>query len=96
MKRSVLATLLVLVILAGCGSVTVGRRLSVDPRSELKVGYDAKADVVKKLGQPFRKTVDSKGHEVWTYVWADGNGGGQKYTVAFNGADVVFLVEASE
>ena len=95
MKRIALC-LFVAATLAGCSPVTVGRRLSADPRSELKVGYDSKPDVVKKLGPPFRKTVDSKGHEVWTYVWADGNGGGQKYTVAFNGADVVFLVEASE
>jgi len=95
MKRFAIAALL-LATLAACAPITVGRRLTADPRSELKVGYDAKADVQKKLGQPYRKTVDSKGHEVWTYVWADGNGGGQKYTVAFNGADVVFLVEASE
>jgi outer membrane protein assembly factor BamE (lipoprotein component of BamABCDE complex) len=95
MKRFAIAALL-LASLAACSPVTVGRRLTADPRSEVKVGYDAKPDVMKKLGQPYRKTVDSKGHEVWTYVWADGNGGGQKYTVAFNGADVVFLVEASE
>ncbi len=93
MKRLILAAA---VLVSACAPATIGRRLSADPRSELKVGYDAKADVVKKLGQPYRKTVDSKGHEVWTYAWADGNGAGQKYTVAFNGADVVFLVEASE
>ena len=73
----------------------IGARFPIDPQKELKVGHDQKADVVRKMGQPYRKFIDSQGHEVFTYVWANGRGGGQKCVIAFNQNDVVYLVEVA-
>jgi hypothetical protein len=90
MKRYLL---LLFLCAAACSAVKIGRPFAVDPRGDLKVGHDRKADVVKKMGEPYRRFVDSGGHEVFTYVYADGNGGGSKAIIAFNKNDVVYLVE---
>ena len=96
MRRiSQLFLLLLLVASFACASAAIGRKFSADPRAELKVGHDQKTDVLRKMGQPYRRFVDSKGHEVFTYVWADGKGGGQKAIIAFNENDVVYLVEVT-
>ncbi len=87
--------LLAATLLAGCGSVSIGRRFPINPVAELKVGHDQKQDVIRKMGQPYRRFVDSQGHEVFTYVWADGNGAGQKCVIAFNKNNVVYLVEVA-
>ena len=82
-------------LVAGCGSAKIGRPFKIDPRRELKVGHDQKADVERKMGRPYRRFVDSKGHEVFTYVWADGKGRGQKCLIAFNENNVIYLVEVA-
>jgi hypothetical protein len=76
-----------------CAGPQIGRPFPIDPVRELKLGYDEKADVLREMGQPYRSFVDSQGHEVFVYVWADGRGGGQKCLIAFNENDVVYLVE---
>ncbi len=58
-----------------------------------RFAHDRKADVVRKMGEPYRRFVDSAGHEVFTYVYADGGGGGSKAIIAFNKNEVVYLVE---
>jgi hypothetical protein len=88
------ASLLACLALA-CSSFRLGRRLKADPQTELKIGHDQKADVERKLGRPFRSFVDSEGREVYTYLWADGEGHGQKVLIAFNKNDVVYLIEVS-
>jgi len=45
------------------------------------------------MGQPFRKSVDARGREIYTYLWADGKGDGVKCIVAFNEEDKVMFVE---
>ncbi len=90
-----LVFLLVMVLVSSCGSARIGRKFTIDPRGELKVGHDRKSDVLRKMGQPYRKFVDSDGREVFTYVWADGKGGGEKCTIAFNKNGMVYLVEVS-
>ena len=84
---------LVPIALMACASPQIGRPFPIDPVRELKVGYDEKTDVLREMGQPYRSFVDSQGHEVFVYVWADGRGGGQKCLIAFNENDVVYLVE---
>ena len=87
-----LARLLPIAVMA-CASPQIGRPFPIDPVRELKIGYDEKTDVLLEMGQPYRTFVDSQGHEVFVYVWADGRGGGQKCLIAFNENDVVYLVE---
>jgi hypothetical protein len=87
-----LARLAAVAVMA-CANPQIGRPFPIDPLRELKVGYDEKADVLREMGQPYRSFVDSQGHEVFVYVWADGRGGGQKCLIAFNENDVVYLVE---
>ena len=84
-----------LVASTACVPLVIGRPFQVDPRAAIKVGYDAKADVVRKMGEPYRRSVDAEGHEAYVYVWADGDGGGQKCIVAFNKNDVAYLVEVA-
>ena len=79
--------------LVACAPVQIGRRYSASPRTEVKVGFHTKADVEGKMGPPFRKAVDARGREIYTYVWADGKGGGEKCVIAFNKNGVVYLVE---
>jgi len=87
-----LARLVPIAVMA-CASPQIGRPFPIDPVRELKIGYDEKTDVLLEMGQPYRVFVDSQGHEVFVYVWADGRGGGQKCLIAFNENDVVYLVE---
>ena len=98
MNRLIYAAVAVLLlgfVGVGCGSARLGSKFKIDPKRELKVGHDQKADVIRKMGQPYRKFVDSKGHEVFTYVWASGTGAGQKCVIAFNKNNVVYLVEVA-
>ena len=81
--------------LAACSPLVLGRPFKVDPRSEIKVGHDLKADVLRKMGDPYRRSVDSEGHEMLVYVFADGKGEGQKCVVAFNKNDVAYVVEVA-
>ena len=81
--------------LLSCASMALGRRFPMDPRTGLKVGHDQKSDVLKKMGQPFRRFVDSAGREVFTYVWANGKRAGQKAIIAFNKNHVVYLIEVN-
>lgn len=80
--------------LVACAAPRLGRRFAIDP-NDLKVGHDQKADVLRKMGQPYRRFADSKGREVFVYVWADGRGSGEKCTIGFNENDTVYLVEVS-
>ena len=84
---------LFLVVNFGCTPIFLGRRYKADPRTDIKIGYDHKADVIAKMGPPHRTTVDSAGQEILTYVWADGRGGGEQTLVAINKNGVVYLVE---
>ncbi len=99
MKRSHIqlfkrASLLFLLSLGtACGPMTIGRPFSVNPEVSIKVGHDQKKDVLKKMGQPFRRNKDAEGREIYTYVWADGKGGGQKCIIVFNKAQTVAIVE---
>ena len=91
-----LVTLFALAVtVLACTNLRLGRRFPIDPRSELKIGHDQKTDVLRKMGQPYRRFVDSEGREVFSYVWADGEGQGQKAIIAFNNNDVVYLVEVA-
>jgi hypothetical protein len=91
---------LLIVVALVCGSLActpiwLGRRFQADPQTALKVGHDQKSDVLRKMGRPYRKFVDSQGREVFTYLWADGNGNGQKAVIAFNKNNVIYLIEVS-
>ncbi|MBI2377838.1 MAG: hypothetical protein HYV07_27800 [Deltaproteobacteria bacterium] len=88
-----ISTLVLGAFIFGCVSVPIGRRVSADPRTALKVGHDRQSDVLSKLGPPYRKFVDSRGHEVFAYLWADGEGAAEKCLVAFNEVGAVYLVE---
>ena len=90
--------LIVVVLVCGstaCGPLWLGRRFQADPQTALKVGHDQKSDVLRKLGRPYRSFVDSEGREVFTYLWADGRGNGQKAVIAFNKNNVIYLIEVA-
>ena len=91
-KRALTLTALAL---TGCAPLVLGRPFLVDPSKEIKIGHDVKADVLRKMGDPYRRSVDSEGHEMLVYVFADGKGGGQKCVVAFNKNDVAYVVEVA-
>ena len=81
--------------LAGCGSMGLGVRFPINPSTDIKIGHDRVADVVRKMGTPYRRFTDAKGREILTYVWADGKGSGQKCVVAFNEAGLAYVVEVA-
>lgn len=81
--------------LSACAPLVLGRPFQTDPRTAIKVGHDSKADVLRKMGAPYRRSVDSEGHEMLVYVFADGKGEGQKCVVAFNKNDVAYVVEVA-
>jgi|GEM_PF-2691583 len=81
-----------LLILLGCAPITLGSPFKTDPH-KIKVAHHTKKDVEVMMGQPFRKSVDAKGREIYTYLWADGQGGGMKCIIAFNEEDKVMFVE---
>ena len=76
-------------------TLAIIRIVQFDPLSEIKIGHDQKQDVLRKMGPPYRAFVDSRGHEVLTYVWANGKGAGRKYLIALNENDVVYLIEVA-
>ena len=82
-------------ILTHCSPITLGNRFKVRPTQAVKVGHDHQKDVLKKMGPPYRRNVDPNGRTLFTYVWADGKGSGEKCTIAFNKNGVVTLVEVS-
>ena len=90
MKRLICLFLLVNL---GCAPAFIGRRYRANPRTDIKVGYDQKSDVIAKMGQPHQTSVDSAGQEILTYVWADGRGRGEQTLIAINKNGVVYLVE---
>ena len=91
----ILAILLALCFLTQCSPIRLGSRFKVRPTEAIKVGHDHQKDVLKKMGNPYRRSVDPKGRALFTYVWTDGEGKGEKCTVAFNKNGVVALVEVS-
>ena len=76
-----------------CGPRSIGRSFSLSTAAQIKVGHDQKRDVLKKMGAPLRKTIDGSGGEIFTYLWADGRGSGQKCIIAFNKNGTVSLVQ---
>lgn len=96
MQRSVLGLAsAALLLTTGCGALVLGRPFGIDPRAEIKVGHDVKNDVIRKMGPPYRRSVDGEGHEIYVYVWADGEGNGQKCIVAFNKNDIAYVVDVA-
>ena len=87
--------LLVVVLQFGCASLHIGREFEQRPETSIRVGYHTVTDVEALMGQPYRKAVDGQGRQVYTYLWADGRGSGEKCIVAFNKNDIVYLVEVS-
>ncbi len=96
LRRILLLAALGLVCAAlSCMPIRLGRRFPINPQTDLKVGHDQKTDVLRKMGRPQRSFIDSEGREVFTYLWADGRGNGQKALIAFNKNNVIYLVEVS-
>lgn len=93
--RTTLGLLITLCMLTQCSPIRLGARFKARPTEAIKVGHDRQADVLKKMGTPYRRSVDPKGRSLFTYVWTDGEGNGEKCTVAFNKNGVVALVEVS-
>ncbi|MEC9071330.1 MAG: hypothetical protein VX938_03085 [Myxococcota bacterium] len=77
-----------------CGGAQLGRPYP-EPTTTLKVGYDREEDVLAKMGAPYRRTLDSRGRMLFTYLWADGEGAGQSCLVAFNEDGIVSLVDVA-
>mgnify|MGYP001292637720 CR=1 FL=1 len=82
-------------LITACGPMTLGRRFKVNPSTDVKIGHDQRKDVLMKLGHPIRKATDTQGREIFTYLWANGEGAGKKCIIAFNKNGVVSVVEVS-
>lgn len=87
-----MASVLVASLLAACSPLTLGRDFGDTPQ-KIKIGFHTAKDVVGMMGQPYRRTIDPNGHEIYTYLWADGTGGGRKCVIAFNEKNEVVVVE---
>jgi hypothetical protein len=94
-RLGLLIVVALICVFVACTPLWLGRRFPIDPQAELKVGHDQKSDVLRKMGRPYRSFVDSEGREVFTYLWADGEGNGQKAVIAFNKNNVIYLIEVS-
>ena len=90
---SLFAALSMVLLATACAPRSIGRRFSISTTSKVKVGHDQKRDVLHKLGQPIRRSVDGTGGEIFTYLWADGRGSGHKCIVVFNKNGIVSLVQ---
>ena len=86
--------LFAMVALGACGATSLGRHFD-DPTQLVKVGYDREEDVVAKMGRPYRRTLDTRGRVLLTYIWADGSGGGETCIVALNEVGIVSLVDVA-
>ena len=80
---------------AGCFPVTLGKKFQSDPRSTIKIGFHQEGDVVALMGRPFRKSMDESGRTILVYLWADGEGDGEKCVIGFNELGVVHSIEVS-
>ena len=87
--------LMIIALLSGCSALSLGAPFKVNPHQAIKVGHDAQKDVLRKMGTPYRRLQDPQGREIFTYIWADGKGHGEKCTIAFNKNGLVTLVEVS-
>lgn len=87
-----MVSLLAASLLAACSPLTLGRDFGDTPQ-KIKVGYHTAKDVAQMMGPPYRKTIDPTGREIFTYLWADGTGGGRKCVIAFNKQGEVVVVE---
>ena len=87
--------LALMIVISGCFPVTLGRKFQSDPRSTLKVGFHKEADVVALMGRPFRRSMDDSGRTILVYLWADGEGEGEKCVVGFNEMGVVHSIEVT-
>lgn len=86
------ASLLAASLLAACSPLTLGGDFGDAPQ-KIKVGFHTSQDVIRIMGSPYRKTIDPNGHEIYTYVWADGTGEGHKCVIAFNKLSEVVVLE---
>lgn len=85
-------TAMALALASACGPLRLGNKFRTEP-TKIKVGHDAKKDVIAKMGAPYRTAMDSRGQEVLTYVWADGGSRGEKAIIVLNKNGLVSLVE---
>ena len=77
---------------SACTPPHLGRPFSQNPLREIKVGFDQKKDVSRKLGQPYRTHTDEKGNSFFVYLWSDGMNRGRKCVVMFNPQGLVSIV----
>ena len=92
-KKILITFLTATFLLTACGPLSLGRHFKINPSTDIKIGHDQQKDVLRKMGQPFRRAVDAKGRQIFTYLWADGDGAGRKCTIAFNKNGVVSIIE---
>jgi len=78
----------------GCANNSLGLRYPA-PSKTIKLGYDSEADVVQKMGPPFRRSVDSKGRTILTYVWADGGSQSRTCIVGFNAVGIAAVLDVA-
>lgn len=77
---------------SACLPTHLGHPFSPDPERELKVGFDQKRDVIRKLGAPYRTHSDEQGNTLFVYLWSDGDRRGRKCVIMFNTQGVVSIV----
>ena len=82
-------------LMTACFPVQLGRGFQADPRTTIKVGFHQEGDVLALLGRPYRKTIDPMGRTILVYLWADGDGNGEKCVIGFNEVGLVHSIEVT-
>jgi len=84
--------ILLIFSIACAGPLTMGRDFG-NSYLKVKEGYHTKQDVVRIMGEPYKRETDPEGRQIYTYFWADGRGDGQKCVIVFNKKGEVMLKE---
>ena len=95
LSRTFVALALCFSLVGGCANNSLGLRYPA-PETTIKLGHDTVSDVVTKMGSPFRRSIDSKGRKVLTYVWADGAAESRTCIIAFNIDGIAAILDVAK
>ena len=60
--------------LLGCSTIRMGHKWDTEAVKTFKEGETTKADVIKKLGEPMNRQMNSDGSEIWLYWYQEAHG----------------------
>jgi outer membrane protein assembly factor BamE (lipoprotein component of BamABCDE complex) len=84
LKRSVIASLLIIPFVAGC-AMQGGRDFDTGYVVSIQRGTTTKADVRANLGEPVSRSTGGNGEEIWSYLYQKGPNQFQAVMGAYTG-----------